>query len=107
VEATATESMGYAITANVDGTRWSQWWSQNCNENEPEKSFPAIASGLLFWAEHLETLKKKIRDQKPIMSGYEPLNPNDDPRVPKSISARVTQPRPTEEMADRLLGTEE
>jgi hypothetical protein len=27
---------------------------------------PAIASGLLFWAEHLETLKKKIRDQKPI-----------------------------------------
>jgi hypothetical protein len=31
---------------------------------------------LLFWAEELETLKKKIRDQEPVMSGYEPLNPN-------------------------------
>jgi hypothetical protein len=58
---------------------------------------------LLFWAEELETLKKKIRDQEPVMSGYEPLNPNNDPRVPKSISATVTQPGPTEEMADRLL----
>jgi hypothetical protein len=32
------------------------------------------------------------------MSGYEPLNPTDDPRVPRSMSARVTQPGPTEEM---------
>ena len=39
------------------------------------------------------------------MSGYEPLNPHDDARVPKSIGARVTGP--TEEMADRLLPTEE
>jgi hypothetical protein len=67
----------------------------------------AIAGGLLLWADDLQKLKKKIRDQEPIMSGYEPLNPNDDPRVPKSMSARVTQPRPTEEMADRLVQTEE
>jgi hypothetical protein len=40
------------------------------------------------------------------LCGYEPLNPNKDPRVPKSMSARVTQPGPTEEMADRLLPTE-
>jgi hypothetical protein len=38
---------GYAVTADVDGARWAQWRSQNCNENEPEKSFPAIAGGLL------------------------------------------------------------
>jgi hypothetical protein len=62
---------------------------------------------LLFWAEDLEKLKKKIRDQKPVLSGYEPLQPNNDPRVPKSMSANVTQAGPTEEMADRLLPTGE
>jgi hypothetical protein len=98
---------GYAITANVDGAPWSQWWSQNCNENEPHKSFPPIASGMILWAEDIQKLKKKIRDQEPVMSGYEPLNPNADPRVPRSMSAGVSQLGPTEEMVDRVLPTEE
>ena len=59
-----------------------------------------------MWADDLQKLTKKIRDQEPVMSGYEPLSPNDDPRVPKSMSANVTQAGPTEEMADRLLATE-
>jgi hypothetical protein len=100
---------GFAVTV-LDGENaknFCLWWQQNHNADEPNKSLPAIASGLLLWAEDLEKLKKKIRDQEPVMSGYESLNPNDDPRVPKSMSARVTQPRPTEEMADRLLPMEE
>jgi hypothetical protein len=83
------------------------WCQQNDHPEEPEKSHASIRSGLLLWADDIAKLKKKMRDQEPVMSGYEPLNPNDDPRVPKSMSARVTQPRPTEEMADRLVPNEE
>jgi hypothetical protein len=72
---------GFAVTV-LDGENaknFCLWWQQNHNADEPNKSLPAIASGLLLWAEDLEKLKKKIRDQEPVMSGYESLNPNDDP----------------------------
>jgi hypothetical protein len=94
------------IDADADCNRFVLWWQQNDHPEERKKSLPAIAGGLLLWADDLQKLKRKIRDQDPVMSGYEPLNPNGDPRVPKSMSARVTQPGPTDEMADRLLPTE-
>jgi hypothetical protein len=87
-------TLGAMVVAKLQRKRAGEVVSSN-------RRWPAL------WAEDLEKLKKKIRDQEPVMSGYEPLNPNDDARVPKSMSARVTQPRPTEEMADRLLPTEE
>jgi hypothetical protein len=48
---------------------------------EPEKSLPAIAGGLLLWADDLQKLKKKIRDQEPVMCGYDAQPEQRPPRA--------------------------
>jgi hypothetical protein len=47
---------GFAVTV-LDGENaknFCLWWQQNHNADEPNKSLPAIASGLLLWDDDLQ-----------------------------------------------------
>jgi hypothetical protein len=108
--------MGYSINTDIDNEFWKRWVEQNLlyrkdkedketDEVDVERSFAPLASRLILWDETLEGLKKKMNSLQTktggVHSGLDPLNPENDPRMPRSFNANVTPPTQADEMADR------
>ena len=85
---------GYAITPNVDADFFEEWMRQN-------KDAPYVTNKMIFAHASRDHVKGDAKDNKGTRSGFEPLNPENDPRMPKPINAGVTPIEPADEMADR------
>lgn len=69
---------GYALTKNVPGKFWEEWFLQN-------KDADYVTSGLIFAFPEIESVMDMARDGERIMSGLQPLDPDGDSRVPGAV----------------------
>lgn len=91
---------GYALTMGVPASFWDDWVEQNRDtamvQNDMVRAYSRIPDMKAFALEH-ETVR----------SGFEPLTPDNDPRVPKPIDANaLTALAPTEDMKARMRQSE-
>lgn len=85
---------GYAITV-VSEDFWDAWLAQN-------KGNPLVVSGNLFADERIERVQAQTREFKDVRSGFQPMTPDKDPRMPGSLNANVTRVATADEMKSRL-----
>lgn len=73
---------GFALTSDIPKDFWEQWLVQN-----RETSF--VVNGQVFGMATFDRAQGESREQKEIVSGFEPisqdLDPEKDPRLPKPI----------------------
>jgi len=69
---------GYASTPNVDEEFFSEWLRQNADH-------PLVVNNLIFAQGSENSARDKAKEQKGLKSGLEPLVPDKDERIPKSI----------------------
>lgn len=85
---------GYALTPNVDADFFAEWMKQN-------EQNPLVLNKMIFaHASHGHAIGE-ARDLKDSRSGFEPLVPDTDPRMPRPIGAGVTGIQTADEMANR------
>lgn len=85
---------GYALTYGVDREFFETWMEQN-------KLNPIVVSNMVFAFDRSNDTKAQAKEFKDIRSGLEPLNPDDDPRMPKPLNANLSQIETADEMAGR------
>ena len=73
---------GYALTEGIPGDFWDTWCEQN-------KDSDLLKNKMMFAHERHATVVGLAEDRKDIRSGLEPLNPNNDPRNPKSKNSNL------------------
>lgn len=73
---------GSALTSGIPKDFWEEWLEQN-------KDAPYVQSGMIFAAEKRSDVAAEAREKVDIKSGFEPLNPKGDPRMPKPMSSGV------------------
>ena len=69
---------GVALTFNIPEDHCDEWFRQN-------KDHPAVTGGFLFKAKSIDTAKGKAKDLKGELTGFEPLTPDSDRRLPKKV----------------------
>ena len=69
---------GYALTENVDAQFFAEWLRQNSDAL-------IVKNKLIFAYEKDATVVAAAREHKSVQSGFEPINMNGDPRMPKDI----------------------
>lgn len=87
------ESSGFALTHGVDADWFAEWLEQN-------KETEMVQSGLIQAHGDVEYLEDKTTaEYAKLDSGLGPLNPEGDPRQPKSVNSAVSEirsePRPS------------
>lgn len=85
---------GYGLTPNVDAEFMREWMKQNAKN-------PIVVNGMIFVQEDNASAVDEAKDMKDTRSGLEPVNPDDDPRIPKSVDPNVG----SIETADQFSGT--
>jgi hypothetical protein len=93
---------GYALTPNVPADFWDEWLEQN-REN------PVVTAGLIFAHARRENTIAEAREKKDLRSGLEPLNPDNDPRMPRALNTggmRVTSVETADEAKGRAAPAE-
>lgn len=75
---------GYALTQGVPKDLWDQW-------RESNKNLPAVRNGLIFAYPTTAMAAEGAKENRKILSGLEPLNPNGDPRRPRPLNGRIGQ----------------
>ena len=74
---------GAALTFNVDKAFWEEWADQN-------KLHPLVQNRMIFAHTDLGSVRAIAKEMKDQSSGMDPLNPKNDPRMPKSTRNEVT-----------------
>lgn len=85
---------GYALTYGVDKEFWDAWLKQNV-----ESSF--VISGQIFAHGQPESIRSNAKENKDVRSGLEPLQPDNDPRMPKAMNSNITKVETADEMKER------
>lgn len=75
---------GYALTEGIPGDFWDTWCEQN-------KDSDLLLKRMMFAHERTTTVVGLAKDQKGLTSGLEPLNPDKDPRNPKSKNSNISE----------------
>ena len=71
-------SGGYALTYDVDKDFWDAWMGQH-------KTDPMVVNKLIFACEKIDTTRGKTKEWASLRTGFEPIDPNGDPRSPRKI----------------------
>lgn len=74
---------GYALTPNVDADFFDEWIRQN-------KDTDMVRNRMIFAYARRDDVVGEARENKDRQSGLEPLNPENDPRMPRPINAMIT-----------------
>lgn len=85
---------GYALTPNVDREFFEQWMEQN-------RQNPIVINRMIFAHEARSHVVGQARELKDTRSGFEPLIPDNDPRLPKPQTAGLTPIQRADEMNGR------
>lgn len=75
---------GYGLTYDVDADFFARWMEQN-------KRAPMVINGLIFGMTTIAGATAKAKEQSGKRSGLEPLEIDNDPRVPKPTRNEVHQ----------------
>lgn len=73
---------GYALTRNIPADFWEQWLEQN-------KDAPYVVNKIIFAAGSYDLAEGESNEHADVRSGFEPLVPDDDPRIAKSQNPAV------------------
>ncbi len=73
---------GYALTRGVPRDLWETWLAQNQDTD-------LVKNKVIFASPDHDELIGLARDHEHVRSGLEPLNPDGDPRAPKSLNPQV------------------
>lgn len=76
---------GYAITHGVDADFFEEWMSQNALA-------PYVLSGMVCGFERIDDLIGFTEERKDVLSGLQPVLPDKDKRLPRSMRPEVTKP---------------
>lgn len=85
---------GYALTRNIPAEFWDAWLEQN-------KDNPLVVNHMIMAHGKRSTVVGEAREQRAILSGFEPMNPDGDPRMPKPLLGQVGDVETADEMAGR------
>jgi len=86
---------GYALTSNVPRVIWEGWLEVNKNQD-------VVRNKLIFAYPTVEAAASAARDHRGTKSGLEPLDPDGDPRRPRSPNKfvkEVTKEKPVDDVA--------
>lgn len=89
-----TVSSGYALTPGVDAEWFEKWMDQN-------KLNPLVTEGMIFAHGSRSGIQGWARENDARLSGLEPINPDGDIRMPKSLAAAVGKVETADEMKAR------
>lgn len=81
---------GFALTPNVDAAFMKEWLTKN-------KDLDAVKNGLVYAYASAASAVDVARERKELRSGFEPLVPDTDPRVPKSTNKALSDIKTAEE----------
>lgn len=73
---------GYALTPGIPEDFWTEWLKQN-EEN------PLVINKMIFAHADHGTIQSTARSREGLLSGFEPIVPDSDPRIPRSVQAGV------------------
>lgn len=73
---------GYALTPGIPADFWAEWLAQN-------KDNPIVVNKTIFASDTRDAIEGLADDHKEFRSGFEPLVPDTDPRIPKSTNPAV------------------
>lgn len=85
---------GYALTQGIPADFWEQWLEQNADTD-------MVKNKLIFAYASLVDVRDEAREYAHVLSGLEPLVPDNDPRVPKPLDATAMT---SVLMADEMKG---
>jgi hypothetical protein len=72
----------YALTHGVDAAWWEEWVEQN-------KDTEMVRNLVVRAAPTDDELRAAIKENPEIRSGFEPVDPENDPRMPRSMNPQV------------------
>ena len=75
---------GYSLTHGVDKEWWDEWVKQHERD-------PLVMSKTIFGHEKIDTVRKMALEQAKLQTGFEPMKPDTDFRMPRSLNANVTK----------------
>lgn len=84
----------YALTPGVDADWFEEWMSQNSKN-------PLVTGGMIY-ALGKDKIRGWAKENEKRTSGLEPINPEGDYRMPKSLQPAVGKIEPTPEMKERM-----
>lgn len=82
---------GYALTHKVDGAFFDEWLKQNADTD-------LVRNKIVFAASESDDVEAEARDNESRVTGFEPVNPDGDWRVPKPLNPGV-EPVKTADLA--------
>jgi hypothetical protein len=91
---------GYALTPGVPEDFWKAWLEQN-------KTTDMVTSGMIFAHGKVADTRAEAREKKDLRSGLEPLVPDTDRRMPRSVSGGVTGVSTAEEQQAKIQAAED
>lgn len=81
---------GFALTKGVPKDIWDAWLEQH-------RTLPMVKNGLIFAYGNTEDAADHAKGGGKILSGLEPINPGDDPRIPRSLNPNVSGVQPADD----------
>jgi hypothetical protein len=91
---------GAALTSNIPADFWDKWLEQN-------KDAPYVTGGFVFAHSRRSDVADEAREKVGLTTGLEPLNPENDARMPKPIGSGVGGINVADEMRPRLRSAQE
>lgn len=82
---------GYALTFGVDADFFREWMKQNAMS-------PLVLNHQIMAHSQTSSIQAAATEHAEVRSGYEPLNPENDPRLPRAAAAGVGKIETAEEM---------
>ena len=73
---------GYALTSNIPADFFEQWMDQN-------KDSPLVTNRIIFAATTRDAAEGQAQDQEEFRSGFEPIEPDSDRRIPRTLNPNV------------------
>jgi len=74
---------GYALTRGIPEAFWNEWLKQN-------KDSPYVLNKIILAAPTPDRAEDETDDMAEIKTGFEPIVPDSDPRIPRSQNAYVS-----------------
>jgi hypothetical protein len=69
---------GVALTFNIPEDHCDEWFKQN-------RDMDCVKNGFIYKVKTIDAAKGKAKDLKGTLSGFEPLTPDSDRRLPKKL----------------------
>lgn len=90
---------GYALTQNIPADFWEEWQEQN-------RASAFIENHMLFAFPSLADVRSAALEHKDVVSGFEPIIPDKDWRIPKPVGS-MTPIETADEMKSRMQQVDE